>query len=98
MEEKEEREVEEKKPDKNRRRISFNQQMPFQQALPEDSMKGYLMKQSPHLLRGWQKRYVVVQDRKLSYYKDREEGGRQLMGYLDFDSIRVHCSVTFSKG
>lgn len=72
--------------------------MDFHHTPPEDSIKGYLMKQSPHLLQGWQKRYVIVQDRKMSYYKDREEGGRQLMGYLDFDSIGVLCTISFNKG
>ena len=41
---------------------------------------------------------MVVQDHKLSYYKDRDVGDRILMGYLDFDCIGVDFSTTSSKG
>ena len=42
--------------------------MPDAMKLPQD-MTGYLMKYSPSMWAGWQKRFFVLKDRKLKYFK-----------------------------
>ena len=37
-----------------------------------ESMEGYLQKYSPSMLKGWQKRYVILKDRRL-YYKKKQQ-------------------------
>ena len=40
--------------------------------LNPNDIEGYLYKYSPSMLKGWQKRYVILKDRKLSYKKTAE--------------------------
>ena len=55
-------------------------------------MRGYLEKFSPALLKGWQRRYVILKDHKLKYYLDFEEQHLQApQGVINFDNFQ--CSV-----
>ena len=54
--------------------------------------RGYLQKWSPAFLVGWQKRFLIVKDRKLKYYKS--ESPEDLMapqGVLNFDFF--NCEI-----
>ncbi|CAD8094030.1 unnamed protein product [Paramecium sonneborni] len=47
--------------------------------------EGWLMKKSPKLLVGWQKRYIKIHDGKLSYFKELDK----FKGCIDFHLISV---------
>lgn len=51
--------------------------------LNQNDIEGYLSKYSPSMLKGWQKRYVILRDRKLSYKKTHEQSYPN--GVLNFD-------------
>ena len=36
-------------------------------------LEGYVFKLSPSSLKGWQKRYFVMYENKLKYYKDQSD-------------------------
>ena len=38
----------------------------------QNIMEGYLQKYSPSILKGWQKRYVILKDKRLYYKKTKE--------------------------
>ena len=54
--------------------------------------RGYLEKYSPSLFAGWQRRFVVIKDRKLKYYaSDKEKDLKNPLGILNFDHL--NCKV-----
>ena len=50
--------------------------------------QGYLKKNSPKFLVGYQKRWVTVEDREMRYYKE-DKTGRKLCGVINFDLYQV---------
>lgn len=52
--------------------IAFKRGMTVDPRKNPNDIEGYLSKYSPHLLKGWQKRYVILKDKKLSYKKNKE--------------------------
>eukprot|EP00347_Sterkiella_histriomuscorum_P006332 403353158 len=55
-----------------------------------DQYEGYLEKQSPKLLVGWQNRYFMLKNRKLYYYKSKTKTD-QVKGVINFD--QVECQI-----
>lgn len=54
--------------------------------------RGYLEKYSPSLFAGWQRRFLVIKDRKLKYYaSDKEKDLKNPLGILNFDHL--NCKV-----
>jgi len=51
------------------------------------AIEGYLKKQRPGLLHIWQKRYIILANKKLLYYKDKNL--EKFLGCIDFDLISV---------
>ncbi len=52
----------------------------------KNGMAGELHKYSPAFFKSWQRRYCVLQDRQLKYFKKNDEGKwEQLAGVLNFD-------------
>lgn len=74
-------------------------------------LRGYLFKKSPSFFAGWQvsslpyssvlfqERFIVLKDRRLSYYKDEKEAkaGAQPKGVINFDLL-CECGVTCVQG
>ena len=60
-----------------------------------NDMEGYLHKYSPSLFKGWQKRYVVLKDRKLIYKKTKEQ--QYANGVLNFDNFQVNLFANHIK-
>lgn len=56
--------------------------------LNPNDFEGYLQKYSPSMLKGWQKRYVILKDRKLYYKKTHEQPYPN--GVLNFDHFQAH--------
>ncbi|CAK74538.1 unnamed protein product (macronuclear) [Paramecium tetraurelia] len=65
--------------------ISANNQIKGIHLQDIHNKEGWLMKKSPKLLVGWQKRYVKIQDGKMQYYK----GLDKFKGCVDFHLISV---------
>ena len=54
--------------------------------------RGYLEKYSPSIFAGWQRRDVIVKDRKLKYYtSDKDKDLKAPLGILNFDHL--NCKV-----
>ena len=53
------------------------------------SCSGILLKKSPSIFKGWQKRFVTVQDKKLKYFSSQDD--KMPAGVLNFDHFS--CSV-----
>jgi len=51
--------------------------------------EGWVLKKSRNLLIGWQKRYLILDGRKLKYHKGRD--GKKLAGVIDFDLLT--CAI-----
>lgn len=51
--------------------------------LTHETIKGNLFKKSPSIFQGWQKRYVILKDKKLKYFL--EEGAKYPQGVINFD-------------
>lgn len=67
--------------------------MPNNIKLPQE-MKGFLFKYSPSMWAGWQKRYIVLKDRKLKYYKsDSPQHMEVPLGVINFDHFRCFCQT-----
>lgn len=49
------------------------------------------MKMSPAALKGWQKRYFVLKDNKLKYWKSKDDcqNGKNAQGILLFDFVNA---------
>mmetsp|Transcript_2095 Transcript_2095/g.3263 ORF Transcript_2095/g.3263 Transcript_2095/m.3263 type:complete len:393 (+) Transcript_2095:193-1371(+) len=63
---------------------------------PPNGMEGFLMKKSPALLTGWQKRYFVIQDPgEVNYYLSRED---YLNGHLPKGTILIAEVLPDSSG
>lgn len=63
---------------------------------PNEYMEGYIRKYSPALLKGWQRRLVILKDHQLRYWKEETKGNGRwdvLAGVLNFDLYR--CQLTF---
>jgi len=54
---------------------------------PLPSMEGYMKKKSTNMLQIWQKRYFVLKNKKLYYYKTEEKD--LMAGCVDFDLVTV---------
>ena len=55
-------------------------------------IRGYIEKYSPSIFAGWQRRYVIVKDRKLKYYtSDKDKDLKAPLGILNFDHL--NCKV-----
>ncbi|CAD8098777.1 unnamed protein product [Paramecium sonneborni] len=68
--------------------ISANNQIKGVDQQEMYNKEGWLMKKSPKLLVGWQKRYVKIQDGKMQYFK----GLDKFKGCIDFHLISVTIS------
>ena len=53
--------------------------------------EGWLKKKSPSLVKGWQKRYFVLSDKKLFYYKNEKRN--KLLGVINFDQVAVEVQL-----
>ena len=53
-------------------------------------MKGILYKQSPNFFTGFQKRFVILADKKLSYYAAEGEPAK---GAINFDDYLCYVSI-----
>lgn len=51
------------------------------------SKRGWLYKKSPSIFRSWQKRYFILYNKKLKYYKNTKEG--RYLGIINFDLVSV---------
>lgn len=50
------------------------------------------MKYSPSIWAGWQKRYFVLKDRKLKYFKSNDPDHMKVpLGVINFDHFRCWC-------
>lgn len=68
-----------------------NGTLPDTLKLPQDKV-GYFMKYSPSIWAGWQKRYFVLKDRKIKYFKsDSKEDMKVPLGVINFDHFRCCC-------
>ena len=63
-------------------------------ALSHNIIEGYLMKYSPSFLKGWQKRYVILKDKRLYYKKTKEQPYPN--GVVNFDHFQCFL-LTNSK-
>ena len=55
--------------------------------------RGFLEKYSPSMFAGWQRRYVIIKNRKLKYYtSDKEKDLKIPLGILNFDHL--NCKVS----
>lgn len=59
------------------------------------AVEGFLKKQRPGLLHIWQKRYVILMNKKLIYYKDKTL--EKFLGCIDFDLVPLKIEVPFSS-
>lgn len=51
------------------------------------SKRGWLHKKSPSFFKTWQRRYFILYNKKLKYYKNAKEG--RYLGIIDFDLVSV---------
>ena len=51
------------------------------------SKRGWLHKKSPSIFKSWQRRYFILYNKKLKYYKNAKEG--RYLGIIDFDLVSV---------
>jgi len=59
--------------------------------LPKER-RGYLEKYSPSLFAGWQRRYIILKDRKLKYYEsDKPKDLEVPLGVVNFDHFKCYC-------
>ena len=63
--------------------------------LPE--MQGFLEKDSPSSLVGFQRRMCILKHRKFAYYKLAKDGTAVLQGELNFDQYRVTLIIPSGK-
>lgn len=59
--------------------------------LPQDK-EGFIMKNSPSIWAGWQRRYLILKDRKLKYFKSNSKEDLKVpLGVINFDHFRCWC-------
>jgi hypothetical protein len=68
--------------------IALRTGKPISVKLNANDIEGYLYKYSPSMLKGWQKRYVILKNRKLHYQKTEDQ--KYPNGVLNFDHFQVH--------
>ena len=82
-------------------RISHNNSMIIRQTnimfinKKSNNIEGILHKYSPSMFKGWQKRYVILKDRKLIYKKNKDQVFPN--GVLNFDHFQVNVFTNNDK-
>lgn len=64
-------------------------------SLSSQKIEGYIFKYSPSLFKGWQKRYVILKDRKLVYKKTKEQ--LHPNGVINFDFLQAYLFANYDK-
>ena len=57
-----------------------------------DHREGYLMKKSPGMLKLWQRRYFVLDDGVLTYYKDHRDVGIKYLKQVRLPRTPLPCA------
>ena len=79
------------------RSVSVVRSSPFQAALSDmDTHAGYLEKQQPNFLKSWQRRFWVLENRMLKYYKNDSDYLNKLppKGVINFEQVSVDLHFT----
>lgn len=63
---------------------------------PLDRLEGWVEKHSPKWLRGWQKRWFVLENKRLCW--GSAEGFTSPLGILDFDLVKIEIEAMWDQG